>query len=90
MPKSIKRCADDLAGLLSRKPRVTLSAGFFRETVDRTRIEGTFLDQLYDYCLDNKSLVVIKITDEKYLLVKTTDRYLPQDPYKPPTDEDEE
>jgi hypothetical protein len=92
MPATIKQCASKLAILLIKHKvsRATISAEYFREITGRNRIEDAFLKQLLAYCLENKTFVVQKISPEKYLIARTTDRYLPGDPGAPSPDEKDE
>ncbi len=81
MAKSIHFCAKTLHLLMRKhkRARATLTADFFREIVDRSRIEESFIDALNEYAIDTYQLAIVKLTRSKYLLARTYDRYFVED-----------
>ena len=89
MANSIRSCAKTLHKLMlnDKKARATMTGDYFREIVDRSRIEESFLTTLNEYTIDAYKLVVVKLSRSKFLLARTYDRYLGDDKYV--WDEDE-
>jgi len=89
MPKPLKDCCTTIWDLLRKNKlsRATISAEFFRQIVERQRLETVFITALNDLAMQQYRFGVIKLDPFRFLVFKTTDKYLKEDPYAP-TDED--
>lgn len=89
MANSINVCCEKIHILMrnNRIARGTLTGEFFRDIVDRQRIENSFLDMLNEYAIENYQFGIIKLNSSRYLVFRTSDKFFKEDPYKP---EDEE
>lgn len=78
----IKVCCRALNKLLksNKLTRITLSADFLRKIVQRQRLETVFIDSV-NLCGQEYEFVLVRLSQLKFLLVRTTDRYLPEDIY---------
>ena len=85
MALPIKACAQSLMELLKESGWKTglLSDDYFREVVKRKRIEEAFIAQLNSHCIDFFGFAILRISPSRYMLASVSERYFPQDPYKP-------
>ena len=90
MARPISKCARNLQNLLRKNgwKRGTISADYFRELVGRSRIEESFWKRLDEYCIEYHAFAVVRVDYSKFVLVRLSDRYFPEDPYEP-SEEDE-
>jgi hypothetical protein len=89
MAKSLKDCCSTIRELFksNKTSRATISVDFFRDIVDRHRIEGVFIAALNRHAMENFKFGIMKLDPYRYMVFKTTDKYFKEDSYV--TDDDE-
>ena len=91
MANSLSTCCEAIHQLMrsNRRARGTLTGEFFREIVDRQRIEANFLEQLDIYAKENFKFGIVKLDRSRYLVFRTSDKFFREDPYKPEDEDDD-
>ena len=83
MPKSVKECCITIRELLrsNHYARATISIDFFREIVDRHRIEKTFIETLNNYAQEHYRFGMVRLDSLRFMVFRTTDKYFKEDPH---------
>jgi predicted transglutaminase-like protease len=83
--RSILACCEEIYKVMRRNKvgRATLSSEYFRELVDRSRIEDAFLSSFNKIAIQEFDFAVMRVSRTKYMSFRTTDKFVDEDPYKP-------
>lgn len=91
MANSLSTCCETINKLMrnNKAARGTLTGEFFREIVDRQRIENTFLESLNNHAMEYFQFGIVKLDPSRYLVFRTSDKFFKDDPYKPEDEDDD-